>query len=107
MSPFDSLPQSVSFDEGALAEPLSVLIHAFRRAAFSAGQTALVYGVGTCGLLACALANARGCSRVVPADINQARLSLPTRACLCQDAFCLPPLSKATSPTDQLRTRRE
>jgi L-iditol 2-dehydrogenase len=77
-------------NEGALAEHLSVLIHAFRRAAFSASQTVLVYGVGTIGLLACALAKARGCSRVVAVDINQARLSLAKRHGFAEDVFCLP-----------------
>jgi L-iditol 2-dehydrogenase len=102
-----SLPQNISFDEGALAEPLSVLIHAFRRAAFSAGQTVLVYGVGTIGLLACALAKARGCSRVVAVDINQARLSFAKRHGFAEDVFCLPATPKAKSPEDQLRRARE
>ena len=103
----NSLPQNLSFEEGALAEPLSVLIHAFRRASFSAGQTVLVYGVGTIGLLACALAKARGCSRVVAVDINQARLSLAKRHGFAEDVFCLPAIPKAKSPEDQLRRARE
>ena len=103
----DSLPQNLSYDEGALAEPLSVLIHASRRAALSAGQTVLVYGVGTIGLLACALAKARGCSRVVAVDINQARLSFAKRHGFAEDVLCLPASPKAKSPEEQLRRARE
>ena len=103
----DSLPQNVTFDEAALAEPLSVLIHASRRAALSAGQTVLVYGVGTIGLLACALAKSRGCSRVVAVDINQARLSFAKRHGFAEDVLCLPACPKAKSPEEQLRRARE
>ncbi|KAF8483824.1 GroES-like protein [Russula ochroleuca] len=101
------LPQNVSFEEGALAEPLSVLVHASRRAALSAGQTVLVYGVGTIGLLACALAKSRGCSRVVAVDINQARLSFAKKHGFAEDVLCLPPCPKAKSPEEQLRRARE
>jgi L-iditol 2-dehydrogenase len=90
-----------------LAEPLSVLIHASRRAALSAGQTVLVYGVGTIGLLACALAKAHGCSRVLAVDINQARLSFAKRHGFAEDVLCLPAGPKTKSPEEQLRRARE
>jgi len=90
-----------------LAEPLSVLIHASRRAGLSSGQTVLVYGVGTIGLLACALAKSYGCSRVVAVDINQARLSFAKTHGFAEDVFCLPPGPKTKSPEEQLRRARE
>ncbi|KAI0294433.1 GroES-like protein [Russula brevipes] len=101
------LPGNVSFEEGALAEPLSVLVHASRRAALSRGQTVLVYGVGTIGLLACALAKSLGCSRVVAVDINQARLSFAKIHGFAEDVFCLPASPKAKPPEEQLRRARE
>jgi len=101
------LPENVSFEEGALAEPLSVLIHASRRAGLSSGQTVLVYGVGTIGLLACALAKSYGCSRVVAVDINQARLSFAKTHGFAEDVFCLPASPKSKSPDEQLRRARE
>jgi L-iditol 2-dehydrogenase len=91
--PGNPLPRTLigwKSNEGVLAEHRSVLIHAFRRAAFSASQTVLLYGVSTIGLLARALAKARGCSRVVAVDINQARLSLAKSHGFAQDVFCLP-----------------
>jgi len=106
-SPCYSLPDNVSFEEGSLAEPLSVLIHASRRAELSSGQTVLVYGVGTIGLLACALAKSYGCSRVVAVDINQTRLSFAKTHGFAEDVFCLSASPKAKLPEEQLRRARE
>ena len=104
---YRSLPENVSFEEGALAEPLSVLIHAFRRSALAPGQTVLVYGVGTIGLLACALAKSYGSSRVVAVDINQARLAFAKSHGFAEDVFCLPANPRAKSPEEQLRKAKE
>ena len=41
------LPDHVSFEEGALLEPLSVGVHACRRAGVSNGDHVLVCGAGT------------------------------------------------------------
>ena len=40
------LPDHVSFDEGALLEPLSVAVHACRRAGITMGSNVLVCGAG-------------------------------------------------------------
>lgn len=40
------LPDNVSLDEGALMEPLSVAIHACRRAGLTLGDKVLVLGAG-------------------------------------------------------------
>ncbi len=45
------LPESVSFAEGTLLEPLSIALHAARRAAPIGGRSALVFGGGTIGQL--------------------------------------------------------
>ncbi|KAI0266465.1 GroES-like protein [Gloeopeniophorella convolvens] len=102
-----TLPDAVSFEDAALAEPLSVLIHASRRSNLTAGQTVLVYGVGTIGLLACALSKCYGASRVVAVDINQSRLAFAKAHGFAEDVFCLPAAPKAKSPEDQLRRAKE
>ena len=43
------LPDNVSFDEGALLEPLSVGVHACQRAGVGLGSKVLVCGAGQCG----------------------------------------------------------
>ncbi|KAJ5579744.1 GroES-like protein [Penicillium hispanicum] len=68
------LPETVSLEEGVLVEPLSVAVHGARLAGVTAGQTVLVQGSGTIGLLAAAVVKAFGAKEVVVSDINQAKL---------------------------------
>ena len=101
------LPDNCSFDQAALAEPLSVLLHASRRADLSAGQTVLVFGVGAIGILACALAKSQGASHVVAIDINQARLDFAKANGFASQIHCLPITDKAKTGEEQLRRARE
>lgn len=73
------LPESVSFDEAALVEPLSVALHAVRRLRLELGATALVVGAGVIGLLVVQLLRQAGCGRVFAADLDEARLELAGR----------------------------
>ncbi|KAL2020487.1 hypothetical protein VTK56DRAFT_8372 [Thermocarpiscus australiensis] len=68
------LPENVSLELGALAEPLSVALHASDRAHLSTGSTALVFGAGTVGLLCAAISKVVTGSQVVIADIQQERV---------------------------------
>ena len=66
------------------------MIHASRRCRLEAGQSVFVFGVGTIGLLACALAKHTGASRVVAVDINPTRLAFAKDNGFADDIFCLP-----------------
>ncbi|KAI0821925.1 GroES-like protein [Trametes gibbosa] len=103
------LPDNISFEQAALAEPLSVLIHASRRADFtpSSRPTVLVFGVGSIGLLACALAKSYGASRVVAIDINQTRLDFALQNGFAQQVHCLPLMDRAKTTEEQLRRAKE
>jgi len=46
-----ALPDGVSFEQAALVEPVSCAVHGLRRLGTEAGESALVVGVGTMGLL--------------------------------------------------------
>ena len=59
------LPDNVTYEEGALIEPLSVGIHACRRAGVTLGHTVLVCGAGPIGLVTLLVAKAMGASKVV------------------------------------------
>jgi L-iditol 2-dehydrogenase len=48
-------PDSITFEEGALLEPLSVSLHAVRRSGAGVGQSVLVLGAGAIGLLCASL----------------------------------------------------
>lgn len=102
-----SLPDNCSFEEAALAEPLSVLIHAGRRAGLRNGQRILVFGVGTIGILACALAKSYGASQVVAIDINQQRLDFAKANGFASQIHCLSITRQQKSSEEQLRTARE
>ncbi|KAF9233414.1 chaperonin 10-like protein [Melanogaster broomeanus] len=101
------LPDNCSFEQAALAEPLSVLIHASRRAGLREGQKILVFGVGSIGILACALAKSSGASKVVAIDINQQRLDFAKGNGFASQTFCLPKVDRAKSSEEQLRRARE
>jgi len=70
------LPDHVSFEEGALLEPLSVGVHACRRANISLGSRVLVCGAGPIGLVTLLSAKAMGASKVVVTDIDDGRLKV-------------------------------
>ncbi len=70
------LPDNVSFDEGAMVEPLAIGMHAASKAAIRPGDTAVVIGAGTIGAVTALAALASGCSRVIISDVKQAKLDI-------------------------------
>lgn len=68
------LPDHVSLEEGALLEPLSVGVHACRRAGVTLGSKVLVTGAGPIGLVTMITAKALGASTVIMTDILQHKL---------------------------------
>lgn len=70
------LPEGVDESDGALAEPAAVAAHAVRRAQPSLGDTVVVVGAGTVGLLVAELARLAGASRVAAVDLEPDRQEL-------------------------------
>jgi 2-desacetyl-2-hydroxyethyl bacteriochlorophyllide A dehydrogenase len=68
------LPGPVSYEEGALLEPLAVAVHAARRADLGLGQSAAIFGAGGIGLFLLQVARAAGCGSVFVADLLDHRL---------------------------------
>lgn len=68
------LPDNVSFDEGALIEPLSVGIYSVERARIMPGDTVLIFGAGPIGLVTLQAVKAYGAEKVFIVDINDFRL---------------------------------
>ena len=68
------LPDSMSFHEGAMVEPLSIAVHAAAITPIGIGDTALVLGAGVIGLLTLQVLRLAGCTRVFAADIEESRL---------------------------------
>ncbi|KAJ9661930.1 hypothetical protein H2198_001682 [Neophaeococcomyces mojaviensis] len=78
------LPENVTFEEGALVEPLAVCLHAINRSQTAGsgagvpltGSTALVIGAGAVGMLTAAALSVSGVSQIVVADIDGPRLQI-------------------------------
>ncbi|MGP5364345.1 NAD(P)-dependent alcohol dehydrogenase [Brachybacterium tyrofermentans] len=70
------LPDSMSFEAGAMCEPLSVGLWACRRANLQPGDHVRVTGAGPVGILAAQVARAEGAADVVVSDISEFRLEL-------------------------------
>ncbi|KAL1965273.1 hypothetical protein VTN77DRAFT_5875 [Rasamsonia byssochlamydoides] len=69
------LPDNISFAEGALLEPLSVVMNGIRTAGLSLGRGVLVCGAGPIGLIALAAARASGAHPIVITDLEPSRLA--------------------------------
>lgn len=68
------LPDTLSYDDGVLTEPLSVSTHGVALAQVKPGQKALVYGAGTIGLAAIAALQKQGITDIIVSDINEFKL---------------------------------
>ncbi|GAP89477.1 putative D-xylulose reductase A [Rosellinia necatrix] len=77
------IPDSLSLQEAVLVEPLSVAVHGVRLADIRPGQTALVLGSGTIGLLVAATAKAYGAVDICITDINQTKLNFAKKYLAC------------------------
>jgi len=68
------LSDSVSFEEGSVAEPVSVAVHAVDRTPIKLGDTVAVVGAGIIGLMVVQAAKLAGAARVFVTDILDYRL---------------------------------
>ena len=68
------LPDNISFQEAALIEPVSCAVHGMHRLNPKSGDTFLIMGAGTMGLILLQLAVRGGASKVVVVDLNMQRL---------------------------------
>jgi (R,R)-butanediol dehydrogenase / meso-butanediol dehydrogenase / diacetyl reductase len=69
------VPESVSDEGAATAQPLAVALHAVRRSGVEDGQSCAVIGAGGIGAFIIAAAAARGVSPLIALDIDEDRLA--------------------------------
>jgi L-iditol 2-dehydrogenase len=69
------IPDSITVDEGALLEPLSVALWAVTRGNVSVGERVLIAGAGPIGVLVARVAHAAGASVIVLLDVDPVRLT--------------------------------
>lgn len=72
------LPDNVSYEEGAMVEPLAVGMHAANKAQIRPGDVAVVIGAGPIGMVTALAALAGGCSQIIMTDVVQPKLDMAT-----------------------------
>jgi D-xylulose reductase len=70
------VPDNVSLDEAAMAEPVAIGMHAATKAQIRPGATCVVQGAGTIGCVTAMSALASGAGRVFVSDISPAKLDI-------------------------------
>src|ERR671910_1374838 len=65
------LPDSLSFEEGSMIEPLACCIRGWKKLSFVKGDSVLIFGIGPIGILHAMLAKIYGASAIYCVDINQ------------------------------------
>ncbi len=68
------IPDTMSFEQGALVEPAAVAVYSVLQSGLKVGQTVLVSGAGPIGLLCAQAALAAGASTVIVTDVAEKRL---------------------------------
>ncbi|OFW63274.1 MAG: galactitol-1-phosphate 5-dehydrogenase, partial [Actinobacteria bacterium RBG_19FT_COMBO_36_27] len=69
------MPDSLSYEEAAMAEPAAVSIHALRQAGIQIGDNIAIFGAGSIGLILGQWALAWGSDRVMLVDIDGGKVS--------------------------------
>ncbi len=70
------LPEGLSYEDGALTEPLSIAVHAVGLAHIRPYDTAFIVGAGPIGLLTLAVLRQTGVSQIAISDMSDARLEV-------------------------------
>ncbi len=74
------LPESMSFDEAAMIEPLACCIRAWNRTAFGSGDSVAIFGVGPTGMMHAMLAKNCGAEKIFCLDVNDFRLEFARKS---------------------------
>jgi D-xylulose reductase len=80
------IPDDMGLDEAVLVEPLAVAVHAVKLGDVSPGETVVVLGSGTIGLLCAAVARQFGAHRIILVDILEQKLEFAEKFLGC-DTF--------------------
>jgi len=73
------LPEGLSFEQGAMTEPLAVGMQGTKRGGVDVGHSVVVLGCGPIGLVTLQAAKARGATQIIATDIQQSRLELAAK----------------------------
>lgn len=70
------LPDALSFEHAAMAEPVSIALHAVARAGVKPAESAVVVGAGMIGLLIVQALRLAGCHPLIAVDVEAEKLAI-------------------------------
>ena len=94
------IPESLSFEEATLAEPLSSVITSQKEAPVELGDAILIIGDGPIGCLHLEIARARGASRIIMVGLSKLKLAKRFEPDYLIDASKADPVKKVLEYTD-------
>ena len=74
--PVQKLPDNVSFNEAALAEPLGCVLNALELAPVKLGDVVVLIGAGPIGMMVCEVAKAMGAAKIILINRSAHRLEI-------------------------------
>ena len=83
--PVTKIPDNVSYDEAALAEPLACVLNALELTPVKLNDTMVIMGAGPVGLMISEVARNMGAARIIFLDKNQDRLNLAKKLKLADE----------------------
>ncbi|KAL2862391.1 putative alcohol dehydrogenase [Aspergillus lucknowensis] len=98
------LPAKLSYLDGALLEPLSVVMRGIQIARIELGRGVVVCGAGPIGLIAAAAARASGAHPVVITDIDESRLRFAKEFVPAARTYRIKPTLDAQGTAQEIRT---
>ena len=69
------VPDNLSYEEAAMAEPAAVAVHALRQGGIEIGDSVAIFGAGPIGLMLGQWAHAWGAGKVMLIDIDEAKIA--------------------------------
>ena len=68
------VPDALSYEEAAMAEPAAVAVHALRQVGVEIGDTVVIFGAGPIGLMLASWAKAWGAYKTILVDIDKGKI---------------------------------
>ena len=87
--PVHILPDNVSYDEGALAEPLACVLNALELTPVKLGDTIVLIGAGPIGMMLCDVARLMGAAKIILINRSAPRLEIAKKLGVADDYICL------------------
>ena len=87
--PVTKIPDHVSFNEAALAEPLGCVLNAMELAPVSLNDVVVIIGAGPIGMMVCEVSKAMGASKVILVNRSSGRLEIAKKLGIADVFVCM------------------